>query len=233
MASLSQNGAMKFNKYAPIQVDLRKLSLSILLGVVGLIGANSAFAMSQLAGLTIEPEWPTNTQPGNVIVYKITSIDREGAGLLRVALSASGLPEGSIVSFSPSVARFTGRAVKSQTAYLIITTPQVMSLEDYPFTITATAQRSSITVSNQNTRANVGPGGMSLLLDLASETNLRLRGKGASGGTYQIESATDLSNPVWTPVGKTTADGNGRFTFFSEIDKTAPTCFFRASLVEN
>jgi hypothetical protein len=222
---------MKINKYLQSNKHLKKLSLSILIGLLGLIATNTSYAMSELVELIVEPEWPTTTQPGNVILYQVTAIGREGQGLLLVSLTTGGLPEGTIASFSPPTVRFTGRAVKNQTSLLTLTTPQVMSVEQYPFTITATAQRESITVTNQITLAAVGEANVTLMLDRMSETSLRLRGKGGSGRTYQIESSPDLSNPVWTPVGTTTADGNGRFTFFSQIDQTAPMCFFRAALL--
>jgi hypothetical protein len=57
---------------------------------------------------------------------------------------------------------------------------------------------------------------------------LRIRGLGATGKTYQIQVTSNLSNPVWTSLGSATADGNGRFTFFTNVDTTAPARFFRA-----
>ena len=67
-----------------------------------------------------------------------------------------------------------------------------------------------------------------LYLDSMTNNNLRLRGLGATAKTYQIQVTSSLSNPVWTSLGTATADGNGRFSFFTTIDTTATARFFRA-----
>jgi hypothetical protein len=57
---------------------------------------------------------------------------------------------------------------------------------------------------------------------------LRIRGLAATGKTYQIEATSSLSSPVWTSLGSATADGNGRFTFFTTQNASSPARFFRA-----
>jgi hypothetical protein len=221
---------MKATKFAASITGLRSLSFSLFFGLVALLASNSAYAKSDLLSVTLEPEWPTSTQPGNVIVYQVT-VTREGQGMILASLNIAGLPEGATATFSPATVRFTGRALKKQTCILTITTPQVMSLENYPFTVTATSQRESIVATPKTSRAMSVSASSPLMLDLASQTSLRLRGTGSSGQSYQIESTPDLAHPVWTAIGTTTADGNGRYSFFTELDKTATTRFFRATLI--
>jgi hypothetical protein len=65
-----------------------------------------------------------------------------------------------------------------------------------------------------------------LYLDNLGNTALRLRGLGATAKTYQIQSKSNLTDATWTPLGTSTADGNGRFTFFTNQDTQAR--FYRA-----
>ena len=51
---------------------------------------------------------------------------------------------------------------------------------------------------------------------------------GATAKTYRIEAKSHLTDTVWTPLGSATADGNGRFTFFTAQAADAPVRFYRA-----
>lgn len=207
----------------------RLLSIAASL-VFGLAATHSGFAMSELVSLTIEPQWPTTTNPGNVILYKITTVGREGQGLLEVRLSCGGLPAGMNVSFAPDVLRFTGRAVTNQTSIMTVTCPSVMPTDIYPFTLTGAAQRETLTATNELRALPAMPSEPPKLdLDLLDGTTVWIRGMGAGGQTYRIETTTDLANPDWVEAGQTTADGNGRFSyFFSAPVKTEPKRFYRA-----
>ena len=66
-----------------------------------------------------------------------------------------------------------------------------------------------------------------LYLDNLGSGAMRLRGLGATGKTYQIEATSSLTNTVWTPSGPATADGNGRFTFFTAQTTTGLMRFYR------
>ncbi len=204
---------------------------AILIGLaLALVTSSSSYAMSELIALSVEPEWPGTSTPGTVIVYKVTAIGRSGQGLLEVALTSAGLPDGMTVSFSPSVLRFTGHALTNQTSTMTITCPAVMPTDIYPFTVTATARREAITVTNQIVLAVNGliAAPLALSVDPLPDGGFRLRGQGSTGLTYQIESTPDLNNPVWKPLGTTTADGNGRFTLPTDLPKDLPMEFYRA-----
>jgi len=211
---------------------MKNRSYAILLGVgLSLASASLSHGMSHLVGFSMEPQWPETTSPGTTIAYKLDAIVREGQGLLEVTFSSEGLPAGTQVTFTPAKVRFTGRVPTVQTAYMIITCPEVMPTDIYPFTVTATARRESITLTNQvalgrDANASLRP---LLMLEPLADGGLRIRGLGAGGQTYRIESTGDLTNPVWAPLGSTTADGNGRFSFFIPADqKQAPIQFYRA-----
>ena len=77
------------------------------------------------------------------------------------------------------------------------------------------------------TSAFVATRAPTLYLDHLGNGDLRLRGLGATGKTYQIETTSDLTTSVWTSLGNATADGNGRFTFFTAQVATAPMRFYR------
>jgi len=195
----------------------------------GLATAGVSHAMSELASVSIEPEWPATSNPGTVILYQVT-VTRAGQGLLEVSLSSHALPHGAAVSFSPSLLRFTGCKPAAQTATMTITCTNVTPTDTCPFTVTGAAQRQSITITNQALKPfySVISGPPKLALDPLGRGGLRLRGKGATGHTYQIESAPNLIHPAWTPVGSSTADGNGRFTFMAADTKDASKRFYRA-----
>jgi len=203
----------------------------ILAGIaLALSAASNSQAMSTLVRLSIEHTWPATTAPGNVLVYQITAVAREGSGMLEVALSSLGLPEGATVQFSPSVVRFTGHEPAVQTATMTITTLEPTATDNYPFTLTGTALRESVTITNQIEQElySRNSGAPNLTLDRFADGSLRLRGKGATAQTYSIESTPSLTDPVWTPMGSTTADGNGRFTFNPGQSQNNSMRFFRA-----
>jgi hypothetical protein len=204
---------------------------TILIGMaLTLMSASVSHAMSEFVSMSVEPEWPATSNPGTVLTYKITAVVRAGSGLLEVALSSLGLPEGATVQFSPSVLRFTGHQLTTQTATMTVTCPEPTATDTYPFTLTGTALRETITLTNQVQQpfysSIIAPPG--LVIDRLSEGGLRLRGRGATGQTYTIEATPSLTNPVWTPVGSSTADGNGRFTFFPAPVSDASPRFYRA-----
>jgi len=78
----------------PTNKIMKKRVYPILIGVaLALATASTSHAMSTFVSLSVEPEWPTTTNPGTVILYKVTAVVREGSGLLEVLLSSAGLPE--------------------------------------------------------------------------------------------------------------------------------------------
>ena len=206
---------------------------AIILGVaLALSAAETSHAMSELVSLSTDPMWPVSSTPDNNLLYYVTTVGRGGAGLLEVTLAAGDLPPGVTVTFSPSVVRFTGNKVTSQTAVMTVHCPSLMPLDCHPFTLTGTAQRESLTITNQVmlTPACVAARIPTLYMDHLGEGELRLRGLGATGKTYQIEARPDPKVPVWEPLGYSTADGNGRFTFFTATVPDVPTCRYRAVL---
>jgi hypothetical protein len=69
---------------------MKKRGYAVLLGLaVNLVLAGASYGKSTLLSLTVEPLWPTNSAPGNVLSYKVTAV-REGSGLLNVSLSSLG-----------------------------------------------------------------------------------------------------------------------------------------------
>lgn len=207
-------------------------SMALSLGLIATLAfPNVSQAMSELVFLSMEPLWPETTTPGNVITYKITAVVREGQGLLEVNLSSAGLPAGTQVAFLPAMLRFTGRVPTVQTAIMTITCTELTPTDIYPFTVTGTAQREAITITNQVVLSRSGALSPLLALDALSGGGLKIRGLGVGGQTYQIQSTGDLNNPVWTDVGLTTADGNGRFIFNLGNVSEAPMKFFRAVAV--
>jgi hypothetical protein len=115
----------------------------------------------------------------------------------------------------------------------------------YPFTLTGTSQRESITVTNvvMFTPEYVATRPATLYLDDLGKGALRLRGLGATAKTYQIEARPEVTDatprpmgvvmPAWTPLGFATADGNGRFTFFTAQQTNAPMRFYRTVELAN
>jgi hypothetical protein len=140
------------------------------------------------------------------------------------------MPPGVSVTFSPAVLRFTGNQLSSQTATMTVPCPGLIPLDCYPFTLTGTAQRESITVTNLVlfSPAFVATRPPTLYLDSLTNGVLRLRGLGASGKTYQIQATSSLSSPAWAPIGSSTADCNGRFTFMTAQIPGSPARFLRA-----
>ncbi len=203
----------------------------MLLGLTfSLASAGTSHAMSQLVSLSLEPLWPTSSTADGNLVYNVTTVGRGGAGLLEVTLTAGAMPPGVTVTFSPSVLRFTGNELTAQTATLTVYCPSLVPLDSYPFTLTGTALRESITITNLVMFAPeyVAVRPPTLYLDNLGNNALRLRGLGATGKTYQIEATSELTNPVWSPLGSATADGNGRFAFFTAQAADAPMRFYRA-----
>ncbi len=188
--------------------------------------------MSTLISLAEEPLWPTSTTPNGDVLYNVTAVGRGGAGLLQVTLTASNLPPGVTVTFTPSVLKFTGNAVTGQSAVMKVSCQGLIPLDCYPFTITATAQRESITITNLVTYSPefVATRPVTLYLDDLGSGNLRVRGLGATGGNYLIQSSPSVSvtEQSWTSLGQTTADGNGRFVFFTSQATNGAPRFYRA-----
>jgi len=207
------------------QISALFLAVSLSLGSTGV-----SHAMSSLVSLSTEPVWPASSTPDGNLIYNITAVGRAGAGLLEVTLTAGDMPAGVTVTFSPSVLRFTGNQLTSQTATMTVLCPWLIPLDCFPYTLTGTAQREAITITNMVcfTPSFVAVRAPTLYLDRLANNALRIRGLGATGKKYQIQTTSNVSNPVWTSVGSATADGNGRFTFFTSRDATAPACFFRA-----
>jgi hypothetical protein len=207
--------------------QLRALFLGVSLS---LASAGGAHAMSTLISLSKEPIWPTSSTPDSNVVYSVTAVGRAGAGLLEVTLTADSLPPGVTVTFSPSVLRFTGNELTAQTATMTVSCPGLLPLDCFPFTITATSQRETLTITNQvcDSVQDLAVKPATLMLDQSTNGNLRVRGAGASAKNYQVLASPSLTKPVWTPVGSAAADGNGRFTFFTPQAAVAPVRFFRA-----
>jgi hypothetical protein len=206
---------------------------AILIGAaLTLTAADTSNAMSELVSLSSEALWPTSSTPDTDLVYNITTVGRAGAGLLEVTLTVDDMPPGVTVTFSPSVLRFTGNQTTAQTATMTVHCPSPMPIDCYPFTLTGTAQRESITIANlvMFTPEYVATRVPTLYLDNLGNGELLLRGLGATAKTYQIEATSDLTDPVWKPLGVTTADGNGRFIFSTAQTTEAPVRFYRAVL---
>jgi len=204
---------------------------AILAGFALVLATTSASqAMSELVSLTITPLWPTSTEPGTIVLYEVT-VERGGQGLLEVALSNDGLPEGATASFSINPLRFVGREPKTATCIMAIDCAEVTATDTYAFTVTAKSRRQTITVTNLLVKAfSDSSSGPSLMLDLRDDGSGLLRGIGAGGQTYMIETTTDLWSGIWTPLGSTTADGNGRFILIDQDTQVAdlPMKFYRA-----
>jgi len=176
-------------------------------------------AMSYLISMGAAPLWPTNPMPSGTVLYELTTVGRGGAGLLEVTLSAGALPPGVSVTFSPSVLRFTGNALSTQVSTMTVACPGLIPLDCYPFTITGNTQKGeSITITNQVTfsPSYVAARPATLFVDNnKTSVGLPVRGLGACGGSYLIQTTTNLATPVWLTLGTSTADGNGRFIWFT------------------
>jgi len=215
----------------PTNKIMKKQVYAILLGTTFILAsAGVSHAMSELIGMSKEPVWPTSPTPDGKLVYSVTTVGRAGAGLLEVVLTADGFPPGVTVTFSPSVLRFTGNQITSQTATMTVSCPGLIPIDCFPFTITGTSQRESVTVTNEvlYSASFLAIRPPTLVLDHLADGGFRLRGAGATGKTYQIEATSDLAKPDWTPIGSSAADGNGRFTFFPGRETSASMRFYRA-----
>jgi hypothetical protein len=206
---------------------LKLIAIGLALGFAG----TAAHAMSELASISVTPLWPTNSNPGNTMRYEVR-VERLGQGMLEVALSSAALPTGCQVSFETSTVRFTGREPQYQTVIMSVTSDQPTSTDACAFTVTATAQRESITNTNTpcDTARIASPGSTLIRLIPCGAGDMEVRGLGGTAKCYQVESTTDLINPNWTPTGSCTADGNGRFTFIHDSAQsgTPTTRFYRA-----
>lgn len=202
--------------------------------VLGLAASTGAPAMSHLASISIAPLWPTNSNPGNVVLYQVT-VERSGRGLLEVDFSSAGLPDGCVASFTYDPVRFTGKDPRLVQFVMTITGPAPTPTDLFAFTVTGTARREAITLTNTIPQAlGAAPAAPVLVgLDLRPDGVAELRGLGATGQTYEIEATSDLANATWSSVGDSTADGNGRFTFIHESAQvtTTPMRFYRAVLL--
>jgi len=210
-----------------------RLSAILMGAALTLTAAGTSHAMSEFITLSADPLWPTSSTPDSNLVYNVTTVGRAGAGLLEVELTAGDMPPGVTVTFSPSVLRFTGNQITAQTATMTVHCPGLIPLDCYPFTLTGTALRESLTITNlvMLTPEQVANRIPTLYLDNLGNGALRLRGLGATGRTYKIEAKSAITDPVWEPLGYSTADGNGRFTFFTAQTADVPMRFYRAVLV--
>jgi len=190
-----------------------------------------AYAMSEFVSMSVKPLWPTTTTPGAVLLYEVT-VERQGQGFLEVVISSDGLPEGASAVFTQNPVRYTGHQTTIHSFLMTVTCTSVMPIETWPFTVTGSARRESITITNQISARLLEPNVAPLIaaLELPKPGVPVLRGLGASGQTYQIEATSDLGNAFWAPIGSTTADGNGRFTHFDNQPSGASSTmrFYRA-----
>lgn len=186
-----------------------------------------AEAMSHLMSMSMVPVPPSTTTPGNVVVFRITAVNRSGAGLLEVNLTSAGLPAGAEASFSPATLRFTGRVPETQTALLTIRCTSPMAVANMPFTVTGTSRRETVTITNFFTSRYAVSRQPVLQIESAKGGTVVLRGEGSTAGTYVIEASPSLTQPVWAPIGTTTADLLGLF-YFQKEQMTEPMMFFRA-----
>ena len=200
------------------------LGTAFSLAICGLSHAKSEFIT-----LSTTPVWPIFSAADSNIVYTVSSVGRGGAGVLEVTLTAGDMPPGVTATFSPSVLRFTGNQLMAQTATLTISCQSLIPVESFPFTITGTSKNETITITNvvEFTPQYVATRPATLYIDDLGNSALRLRGLGATGKTYEIQATSDISNPTWTSLGNSSADGNGRFTFFTSQVTNAPARFFR------
>jgi len=190
--------------------------------------------MSELASITVTPLWPTNSAPGGLLLYEVR-VERLGAGLLSVQPSSGSLPAGCTVTFVSGSLRFTGNSPRYQYFTMSVNSATPVALDRTAFTVTGTAQRESVTYTNvPSALLRLAPM-PSLIVDFnrLNDGSVELRGLGDTGQEYQIEVASSLTNPDWSPVGTCTADGNGRFIFtHAEPSLPSPSArFYRAVMV--
>lgn len=204
---------------------------ALITGAALTLNGTTAFAMSELAGITVTPLWPTNSFPGGLLLYEVR-IERQGAGMLEVALSAESLPAGCTATFSKGSVRFVGNDPRYDYFTMSIQSVSPTAVDCCGFSITGVAQRETITFVNAASAAQLrlGPVPSQLMTILPQvRGGFEIRGLGDTGQAYQIEASTSLLNPTWSPVGACTADGNGRFTFFDTSSTQGSTArYYRA-----
>jgi hypothetical protein len=224
-------GADNAMKHRKQDKSMKNQVRAIVLGAAfSLASAGVGHAMSELISMSKEPVWPASPTPDGTLVYNVTTVGRAGAGLLEVTLSAGAMPPGVTVTFFPSVLRFTGNQLKSQTATMTVTCTGLIPIDCFPFTLTGTALREATTVTNEVVYSAefLATRVPTLIADKLADGSLRLRGSGATGKTYKIESSPSVSHPAWTLEGSSIADANGRFTFFTAKTSNSSMRFFRA-----
>jgi hypothetical protein len=104
-----------------------------------------------------------------------------------------------------------------------------MPTDCYPFTITATSQRESMTITNDAcfTPDYVATRPADIICNCPSNGCMNIQGLGATGKTYQTVASPSVNDPVWTPVSTSIADGNGRFFIPAQSMTGFPMRFFR------
>jgi hypothetical protein len=117
---------------------------------------------------------------------------------------------------------------------MTVACPGLLPLDCYPFTITGTTQKGeSITITNQVAYSSsyVATRPATLFVDNnKTSVGLPVRGLGACGASYLIQTTTNLATPVWSTIGSSTADGNGRFIWFTG-QTNLPMQFYRSVVV--
>lgn len=204
---------------------------AIAVGLALVFTGTAAHAMSELVSVSVTPLWPTNSNPGNLLLYEVR-VERQGAGLLEIELGSGCLPEGCNVSFTRESIRLVGHDPRFVYFTMAIHAGQPTATDCCAFTVTGKALRETVAYTNAPATA-LRIGAMpSQLVNAISYPggDIEIRGLGDTGQTYQIEASTDPINPNWAPVGSCTADGNGRFTFIHEGASTqGPSMrFYRA-----
>ena len=204
---------------------------AVAFGLVLAFASTAAQAMSELTSVTVTPLWPTNSDPGNLLLYRV-DIQRTGSGLLDVKMGCVSLPSGCNATFSTSSIRFTGNKPESANLIMSVMANQPTPVDCCAFKVTATAQRETITLTNvPSTSLRLGdvPSVMVTAIRCPGG-DLEVRGMGDSGQTYRIEGASSMLNSAWSPVGTCKSDGNGRFTFLhcGVCIQGPPMQFYRA-----
>src|SRR5688572_27805992 len=100
--------------------SMKNRAITILAGLILAVTTSSSFGMSELISLSALPVWPTSTAPNTTVLYNVSTVGRGGAGLLEVELTAGGLPPGITITFTPSVLRFVGNQLTTQTATMTV-----------------------------------------------------------------------------------------------------------------
>lgn len=210
---------------------MKKWFAAIITGAVLTFSSTIAFAMSELAGITVTPLWPTNSFPGGLLLYEVR-VERAGAGLLEVDLKAESLPAGCSATFSQGSVRLTGNDPRYAYFTMSIQSVSPTAVDCCGFSVTVGTQRENVTFNNapSEARLRLGPVRSQLVnLQTRSSGGFELRGLGDTGQAYQIEASSSLTNPTWNAIGACTADGNGRFTFFDTSATQGSTArFYRA-----